>query len=129
MKARRVMCGLCSKPRPVRLDGRFREHLRAAWQGRCAGSGRVVVISAGEAEPGDVIEFAGGRQVRVATVLPPRRADDDFPACYVTIHHDLAAVPAGVPVPVLTVCFADTLVRLAGTVMAAPVPAGEGVAA
>ena len=48
-------------------------------------------------------------------------------ACYVTIRHDTADAPAGSPV--LTVCFADTLVRLAGTTAAAPAPADEGVAA
>jgi hypothetical protein len=87
-----------------------------------------VVIAAGEAEPGDTVEFAGGRQARVAAVLPSPPADDS-PACYVTIRHDPAGVPAGAPVPVLTVCFADTLVRLAGTTMTGPIPADEGTAA
>jgi hypothetical protein len=54
---------------------------------------------------------------------------DDSPACYVTIRHDGAGVAEGSPVPVLTVCFADTLVRLAGTTAAVPAPADEGVAA
>ena len=87
----------------------------------------MVVITAGEAQPGDVIEFVTGRQATVAAVLGPPPADSA--ACYVTIRDGTAGVPAGSPVPVLTVCFADTLVRLAGTVTAAPVPAGEGVAA
>jgi hypothetical protein len=127
VKARKAACGYCGKPRPVRLDGRFREHPGAAGR-RCAGGGRVVVITAGEAEPGDVVEFAGGRRARIAAVLPPRPADGSR-ACYVTIRHDAAGVPAGAPVPVLTVCFADALVRLAGVVMTAPVPADAGVAA
>jgi len=84
------------------------------------------VIAVGEALPGDVIEFVTGRQARVVAVLSPHPADGS-PACYVTICHDTAGVPAGSPVPVLTVCFADTLVRLAGA--AVPVPADEGVAA
>jgi hypothetical protein len=118
VKARKAPCGYRGEPRAVRLDGRFREHMATGgW--RCAGGGRAVVIAIGEAQPGDVIEFAGGRQARVAAVLTPRPADDS-PARYVTIRHD----PAG-----LTVCFVDTLVRLASTVMIAPVPLGEGVPA
>lgn len=127
MKARKAPCGYWGELRAVRLDGRFREHMETGgW--RCAGGGRAVVIAAGEAQPGDVIEFVTGRQARVAAVLSPRPADGS-PACYVTICHDTAGVPAGSPVSVLTVCFADTLVRLAGTAAAAPVPADEGVAA
>ncbi|MGH3196513.1 MAG: hypothetical protein ACRDNT_11390 [Streptosporangiaceae bacterium] len=127
MRTRKAPCGYCGAPRAVRLDGRFREHLGAAG-GRCAGGGRVVAITVGEAEPGDVLEFAGGRRARVAAVLPSRPAGGS-PGCYVTILHGARGVPPGAPFPVLTVCFADTLVRLAGTVMAVPVPAGEGVAA
>jgi hypothetical protein len=126
VKARKAACGYCGELRAVRLDGRFREHAGTGGR-RCAGGGRVVAITAGEAQPGDVIEFVTGRQARVATVLVPPPADSA--ACYVTICHDTADVPAGSPVLLLTVCFADTLVRLAGTTAAAPAPADEGVAA
>lgn len=111
----------------MRLDGRFRVHLGAAGR-RCAGGGRVVVIPVGEAEPGDVVEFAGGRRVRVAGV-PFSHLTGEFAGRYVTIRHDPAEVPAGAPRRVLTVCFADTLVRLAGIAVSAAVPAGEGAAA
>lgn len=123
MTARKALCGYCGELRPVRLDGRFREHLGVAGR-RCAGGGRVVVIPAGEAEPGDVVEFAGGGggRVRVAGV-PFSHLTGEFAGRYVTIRHDPADVPAGAPRRVLTVCFADTLVRLAGTVMSAAAPA------
>ena len=127
MKARKAACGCCGELRAVRLDGRFREHAGTGGR-RCSGGGRVVAITAGEARPGDVIEFVTGRQARVAAVLVPPPAEDPA-VCYVTIRHDTADAPAGSPVPVLTVCFADTLVRLAGTTAAPPVPADEGVAA
>ncbi len=126
MKARKAACGCCGELRAVRLDGRFREHAGTGGR-RCSGGGRVVVITAGEVRPGDVIEFVTGRQARVGAVLVPPAADSA--ACYVTIRHDTAGVRAGSPVPVLTVCFADALVRLAGTTAAAPAPADEGVAA
>jgi hypothetical protein len=125
MKARKALCGYCEELRAVRLDGRFREH-RGTAGGRCAGGGRVVVIPIGEAKPGDVVEFATGRQARVAAVLAPRPADDS-PACYVTLCHPAAGVTGDSPVQVLTVCFADTVVRLAGAL--ATIPADEGVAA
>jgi hypothetical protein len=84
------------------------------------------MIAVGEAKPGDVVEFVTGRQARIAAVLTPRPADDT-PGCYVTICHDTADVPNGSPAPVLTVCFADELVRLAGTTAAAPqAPGGRG---
>ncbi len=127
MKARKAACGSCGELRAVRLDGRFREHAGTGGR-RCSGGGRAVAITAGEARSGDVIEFATGRRARVAAVLAPPPAEDSA-ACYVTIRHDTADAPAGTPVPVLTVCFADTLVRLAGTTAAAPAPADEGVAA
>ncbi len=126
MKARKAACGCCGELRAVRLDGRFREHAGTGGR-RCTGGGRAVAITAGEAQPGDVIEFVTGRQARVAAVLVPPPADSA--TCYVTICHDTADAPAGFPVPVLTVCFADTLVRLAGTTAASPAPADEGVAA
>jgi hypothetical protein len=126
VKARKAACSYCGELRAVRLDGRFREHAGTGG-GRCAGGGRVVVITAGEAMPGDVIEFVTGRQARVAAVLVSLSAEGS-PACYVTIRHDTDA-PVSSPVPVLTVCFADTLVRLAGITAVAPTLAGEGVAA
>jgi len=127
VKARKAECGSCGELRAMRLDGRLREHRRAAGR-RCSGGGRAVAITAGEARPGDVIEFVTGRQARVAAVLAPPPAEDSA-TCYVTIRHDTADAPAGSPVPVLTVCFADTLVRLTGTTAAVPAPADEGVAA
>jgi len=127
VKARKAACSYCGELRAVRLDGRFREHPGTGGR-RCAGGGRAVVIVVGEAVPGDVIEFVTGRRARVAAVLTPRPADDSL-ACYVTIRHDGAGVAEGVPVPVLTVCFADTLVRLAGTTTALQAPADEEVAA
>jgi len=127
VKARKVSCGHCGELRAVRRDGRLREHQGFAGA-RCAGGGRAAAIAVADAEPGDAVEFATGRQVRVAAVSVSRPAADD--AAYVTIRHDAAGVPAGSPVPVLTVCFVDTIVRLAGTSTAVmpTLPAG-GVAA
>ncbi len=81
------------------------------------------MLPAGESLPGDVIAFAGGREVTVARVAFSQ-SPGAGQAAYVTVFHASVRDGLDASVPVVTICMAETLVRLAGHVRAA-----EGVAA
>jgi hypothetical protein len=72
------------------------------------------VIAAEVTRPGDVVVFAAGRTAQVAAVSSAER--DAGPGLdgtrYVTLHHSPSGIPAGCPVPVVTVCLGGTPVGL-----------------